>query len=147
MDLVAFFSATGVTKKYAMSLVGHLKADYFEITPVKSYGKSDLNWMNPLSRSSREMRKKDSRPEFIKRELDISKYNKIYLGFPIWWYTAPHIINSFLEAYDFTNKTIVLFATSGSSGFGKTIESIKKSAPNSKVIEGSVNPKDFSWVK
>lgn len=147
MDLVAFFSATGVTKKYAMSLASHLKADYFEIMPVKSYSKLDLNWMNPLSRSSIEMRKKDSRPEFIKKELDISKYNKIYLGFPIWWYMAPHIVNSFLEAYDFKGKTIVLFATSGSSGFGKTIDSIKKSTPDSKVIEGRVNPKDFSWVK
>ena len=148
MDLVAFFSASGVTKKLAMSLVGHLHADYYEITPTKLYSKLDLMWANPLSRSSIEMRKKESRPEFIKRELDVSKYSKIYLGFPIWWYTAPHIINSFLEAYDLTNKTIVLFATSGSTKeFGPTITDLKKSAPNSKFIEGAINPKDFSWIK
>lgn len=147
MDLVVFFSASGVTKKYAMNLVAHLKADYFEITPTKLYSKLDLNYMNPMSRSSIEMRKKDSRPEFIKRELDPSKYNKIYLGFPIWWYTAPRIINTFLEAYDFKGKTIILFATSGSSGFGKTANDLKISAPNSKIIEGAINPKDFSWIK
>lgn len=148
MNLVAFFSATGVTKKYAMSLVEHLKADYYEITPVMSYTKSDLNYLNPLSRSSKEMRKKESRPEFIKHELDLSKYNKIYLGFPIWWYTAPRIINSFLEAYDFTGKTIVLFATSGGTKkFGKTINDLKLSASNANYIEGVINPKDFSWIK
>ena len=148
MDLVAFFSASGVTKKYAMSLVAHLQADYFEITPTKLYSKLDLNWMNPMSRSSIEMRKKDSRPEFIKREIDMSKYNKIYLGFPIWWYTAPRIINTFLEAYDFTNKTVILFATSGSTKkFGKTIENLSISATKAKFIEGAINPKDFSWIK
>lgn len=148
MDLVAYFSASGITKKYAMSLVDHLKADYYEITPVTSYSKSDLNYINPLSRSSKEMRKKESRPEFIKRGVDVSKYDKIYLGFPIWWYTAPRIINSFLEAYDFTGKTIILFATSGGTKkFGKTIKDLEVSASGAKFIEGIINPKDFSWVK
>lgn len=148
MNLVAYFSASGVTKKYAMSLTEHLKADYYEITPPVSYSKSDLNWMNPLSRSSKEMRKKESRPEFIKHELDISKYDKVYLGFPIWWYTAPRIINSFLEAYDFSGKTIILFATSGGTKkFGKTINDLTVSAPHAKFIEGPINPKDFSWIK
>lgn len=148
MDLVAYFSASGVTKKYAMSLVAHLKADYFEITPTKLYSKLDLNWENPMSRSSIEMRKKDARPEFIQRELDASKYDKIYLGFPIWWYTAPRIINTFLEAYNFKAKQIILFATSGSTKeFGKTVNDLKASAPSCKFIEGPINPKDFSWIK
>lgn len=148
MNLVAYFSASGVTKKYAISLVNHLKADYYEITPAKTYSKLDLNWMNPMSRSSIEMRKNEARPEFIKRNLDVSKYDKIYLGFPIWWYTAPRIINTFLEAYDFTGKTIILFATSGSTKeFGKTVSDLKVSAKGAKFIEGVINPKDFSWVK
>lgn len=148
MVLVAYFSASGVTKKYAMSLVEHLKADYYEITPPVSYSKSDLNYLNPLSRSSKEMRKKDSRPEFIKHELDVNKYDTVYLGFPIWWYTAPKIINSFLETYDFANKTIILFATSGGTKkFGKTISDLSISAPQAKFIEGPINPKDFNWVK
>lgn len=147
MILVAYFSASGVTKTLANNLVDHLHADSFEIVPTELYTKRDLNYLNPLSRSSVEMRKKSSRPTFIKKDLDISKYDTIYLGFPIWWYTAPRIINTFLEAYDFTNKTIILFATSGSSGFGKTINSIKASVPNSNVVEGRVNPKDFSWIK
>lgn len=148
MDLVAFFSASGVTKKYAMSLVSHLKADYYEITPSKLYSKLDLNYENPMSRSSIEMRKKDARPEFIKRNIDISKYERIYLGFPIWWYTAPRIINTFLEAHDFKDKEIILFATSGSTAtFGKTISELSLSAPKAKFKEGAINPKDFSWIK
>ena len=148
MELVAYFSASGVTKKLASELASHLHADQFEIVPKELYTKHDLNYINPLSRSSKEMRKKDARPEFIKKDLDIQKYEKIYLGFPIWWYTAPRIINTFLEAYDFTNKTIVLFATSGGTKkFGKTIKDLQVSANKAKFIEGSINPKDYSWIK
>lgn len=148
MDLVAYFSATGVTKKYATALAKRLKAHTYEITPIKQYTKADLNWMNTFSRSSLEMRKKASRPEFVNKSLDVKKYKTIYLGFPIWWYTAPRIINTFLEAFNFTGKTIVLFATSGSTAkFGKTIKDLQVSAKKAKFIEGAINPKDFSWIK
>ena len=147
MKLVAYFSATGVTKKLATSLAEHLQADIFEIEPEVKYTPADLKWTNLFSRSSKEMRKKSSRPTFIKKDLDIKRYDVIYLGFPIWWYVAPRIINTFLEAYDFTDKKIILFATSGGSGFGKTIKSIQNSATRATFIEGAVNPKDFNWIK
>lgn len=146
MYLIAYFSAEGNTKRVALELNKVLNADVYEIEPKVKYTKEDLNWMDKNSRSSVEMKDKSSRPEIVKKDLDMSKYDKIYLGFPIWWYTAPTIINTFLESYDFDNKTVILFATSGGSKWGKTVEDLKVSASKTVFVEGKVNPKDFTWV-
>ena len=118
--LVAFFSASGTTKKVAQMIAEEAKADLFEIEPKVPYTKLDLDWMNKKSRSSVEM----------------SSYDEILLGFPIWWYVAPTIINTFLEAYDFSGKKIVLFATSGGSGFGNTVKELQSSASDAVITEG-----------
>lgn len=107
--LVAFFSASGTTKKVAEMIAEEAKADLFEIEPKVPYTKADLDWMNKKSRSSVEMSDKKYRPAIMKKEMDMSSYDEILLGFPIWWYVAPTIINTFLEAYDFSGKKIVLF--------------------------------------
>lgn len=134
--LVAYFSASGVTKHAAEEVAKVAGADLYEIKPEVPYTKEDLDWMNKKSRSSIEMEDKSTRPAIIKDNLDVSKYDHIYIGFPIWWYVAPTIINTFLEAYDFSNKTITLFATSGSSGLGNTVNELKVSAPNALIKEG-----------
>lgn len=123
--LVAYFSASGVTKKVAEKLAALVNADIHEIKPKVPYTKADLNWMDKKSRSSVEMNDKTFRPEIVKEDLSLSSYDTILLGFPIWWYVAPTIINTFLENYDFSGKKIVLFATSGGSGFGNTIKELK----------------------
>ena len=123
--LVAYFSASGVTKKVAEKLAALVNADIHEIKPKVPYTKADLNWMDKKSRSSVEMNDKTFRPEIVKEDLNLSSYDTILLGFPIWWYVAPTIINTFLENYDFSGKKIVLFATSGGSGFGNTIKELK----------------------
>ena len=120
--LVAYFSASGVTKKVAEKLAALVNADIHEIKPKVPYTKADLNWMDKKSRSSVEMNDKTFRPEIVKEDLNLSSYDTILLGFPIWWYVAPTIINTFLENYDFSGKRIVLFDTSGGSGFGNTIK-------------------------
>ena len=134
--LVAFFSASGTTKKVAEMIAEEAKADLFEIEPKILYTKEDLDWMDKTSRSSVEMNDKKYRPEIVKKEMDMSTYDEILLGFPIWWYVAPTIINTFLEAYDFSGKKIVLFATSGGSGFGNTVKELQPSAPNAVITEG-----------
>lgn len=136
--LVAYFSASGVTANLAKNLAEIIGADIFEIQPAEPYTKADLNWMNKKSRSSIEMNDKTSRPEIKNAKIDTESYDKIYLGFPIWWYVAPTIINTFLEANDFAGKKIVLFATSGGSGFGKTAEELQVSAPDTEFITGEV---------
>ena len=136
--LVAYFSASGVTAKVADRLAKVAKADLYEIKPVTKYTRADLNWMDKKSRSSVEMGNKAYRPEIITGDVALSGYGTVYLGFPIWWYVAPTVINTFLEAYDFTGKKIVLFATSGGSGFGKTIEELKPSAPKAIFLEGKL---------
>lgn len=125
--LVAYFSASGVTRKLAATLAETIKADLYEIKPAEPYTKSDLNWMNKNSRSSIEMKNSLSRPALADNNANIAAYDEVYLGFPIWWYVAPHIINTFLESYDFTGKKIIIFATSGSSGFGNTLEALEDS--------------------
>ena len=150
--LVAFFSASGTTKKVADMIAEEEKADLFEIEPKIPYTKADLDWMDKKSRSSVEMSDKKYRPEIIKKEMDMSSYDEILLGFPIWWYVAPTIINTFLETYDFSGKKIVLFATSGGSGFGNTVEELQPSAPDAVIIEGSLlnrgTKQEISeWVK
>lgn len=137
--LTAYFSASGVTEKAAKAVAKTLCSDLFEIRPQIPYTEADLDWRNSNSRSSVEMNDKSFRPAIIKDELDTSSYDTVVIGFPVWWYVAPTIINTFLEAHDFSGKTIVVFATSGSSGMGKTVEELKVSLPeNVKVIEGKV---------
>ena len=136
--LVAFFSASGVTARVAENLANAAGADLYEIKPAVPYTKADLDWTNKQSRSSVEMRDHSSRPALADTGADISAYDTIFIGFPIWWYIAPTIINTFLEAYDFSGKKIVLFATSGGSGFGKAVDSLQPSAPGAKIIAGEI---------
>ena len=134
--LVAYFSASGVTKRAAERLAKEVGADLFEIRQVHPYTKEDLNWMNKESRTTLEMRDKSSRVEIAEKVPDMEQYEEVFLGFPIWWGAAPHIINSFLEQYDFSGKTISPFATSGGSGYGRSTEGLKASAPGAKWKKG-----------
>ena len=136
--LVVYFSASGVTKKVAEKLAFVANADIHEIKPKVPYTKADLNWMDKKSRSSVEMNDKTFRPEIVKEDLNLSSYDTILLGFPIWWYVAPTIINTFLENYDLSGKRIVLFATSGGSGFGNTVKELKPSAADAEIVEGKI---------
>ena len=136
--LVAYFSASGVTAEVAKTLAKAAKADLYEIQPEVPYTRADLNWNDKNARSTIEMHDKSLRPAMVKRDAGISEYDVIYLGFPIWWYVAPTIINTFLEAYDFSGKTIVLFATSGGSGFGNTVKELQVSCPGARIIEGGL---------
>ena len=150
--LVAYFSASGTTRKVAEMIATAAEADLYEIVPKQPYSKADLNWMDKKSRSSVEMSDKKFRPELTDTDAQIDKYDEIILGFPIWWYVAPTIINTFLEGYDFTGKKIVLFATSGGSGFGNTVSELKPSAPDGVIVEGKVFNKTTKeeiaeWVK
>lgn len=136
--LVAYFSASNVTKKAAEKLAAAAKADLYEIKPAVPYTKADLNWMDKKSRSSVEMSDKSFRPEIVKDNLSLDQYDTVLVGFPIWWYVAPTIINTFLESYIFAGKKIVLFATSGGSGFGNAARELKASAPGAEIIEGKL---------
>lgn len=150
--LVAYFSASGTTKKTAELVAKEAKADLYEIKPKELYTKADLNWMDKKSRSSVEMNDKKFRPRLADTDAAIDKYEKIIIGFPIWWYVAPTIINTFLEAYDFSNKEIILFATSGGSGFGNTVKELQPSAPGASIHAGKIlnnaSQKEISdWLK
>jgi flavodoxin len=136
--LVAYFSASGTTEKVAKKLANAAGAELYEIKPAVPYSRADLNWQDKQSRSSVEMSDKSSRPALADTDADIADYDTIFIGFPIWWYIAPTIINSFLEAYDFSGKKIVLFATSGGSGFGKAVAGLQPSAPNAEIIAGEI---------
>lgn len=136
--LVAYFSASGVTAKVAENLAETIGADIFCIEPEIPYTKSDLDWTNKESRSSIEMNDPASRPSIKDKRDNMGDYNTVFVGFPIWWYVAPTIINTFLESYDFTGKTIIPFATSGGSGMGKTNEKLLPSCPGAKLLEGKV---------
>ena len=136
--LVAYFSASGTAKKVAEMIVDHVRADLFEITPKIPYTKADLDWMDKKSRSSVEMNDKKFRPEVMDTDIDINAYDEIILVFPIWWYVAPTIVNTFLEKYNFSGKKIILFATSGGSGFGNTARELQTSAPDSVITEGKI---------
>ena len=142
--LVAYFSASGVTAKVAERLSESIGADLHEITPKVRYTDADLDWRDKTSRSSIEMSNPASRPEIERIRDNIQDYDTIYLGFPIWWYIAPTIINNFLESYDLTGKTIVPFATSGGSGMGKTNELLLPSCPGAILAEGCVFKADIS---
>ena len=137
--LVAYFSATGVTAKVAELIADAAGADVYQIQPEVPYTAADLNWMDKNSRSSVEMNDKKIRPSMVKRSLQIEDYDVVFLGFPIWWYVAPTIINTFLESFDFAGKKIILFATSGGSGFGKTVEELKVSVTDdTQIVEGKL---------
>lgn len=137
--LVAYFSASGVTAKTAALLADVAGAALYEIKPSVPYTKEDLNWNNSQSRSSVEMADHSFRPALADQKLNILDYDVFFLGFPIWWYIAPTIINTFLESYDFSGKKIILFATSGGSGFGQTVAELKKSISADTIIqEGKV---------
>lgn len=136
--LVAYFSASGVTAKAAWKLAEVSGADIYEVKPEIPYTDADLNWMDKKSRSSAEMNDPSSRPAIAEQLPDMEKYDVIFVGFPIWWYVAPTIINTFLESYDFSGKTIIPFATSGGSGFGRTNDRLRPSCPGAMLAEGKM---------
>ena len=133
--LVAYFSATGNTKAKAELIAKVLGADLKEIVPEKRYTSADLDWHDKKSRSSVEMADKASRPAIAGKIENMADYDTVYLGFPIWWGIAPTIVNTFLEAHDFSGKTIIPFFTSGGSGAGKTLDYLKPSAPKATFAE------------
>ena len=152
--LVAYFSASGVTAKLAEQLSEAIGADLHEIRAKEQYSQADLDWRNDKSRSSIEMKNKTFRPEIVDDKISISEYDTVFVGFPIWWYVAPTIINTFLESHDFSGKTVVVFATSGSSDFGNTINELKISLPDStklierKILNGKYTNKELSdWAE
>lgn len=136
--LVAYFSASGVTKKLAQTLAEAIGADLFEIEPKVPYTRADLNWMDKQSRSTIEMQNPASRPELAGTCKSIADYDTVFVGFPIWWYVAPTIVNTFLESCDLTGMTVVPFATSGGSRMGKTNEKLEPSCAGARLVEGRV---------
>ena len=136
--LVAYFSASGVTKAAAERLAKAIGADLFEIKPKTPYTKADLDWTNKNSRSSVEANNPNCRPEIAEKLPDISGYDTIFIGFPIWWYVAPKIIDTFVESYNFSGKTLVPFATSGGSGMGRTVDVLKNLCPSANWKSGKV---------
>ena len=134
--LVAGFSASGVTEEKGKALAKAIGADVHEIAPAARYTTEDLNWTNKKSRSSVEMEDADSRPELAEKETDLSAYDTVYIGFPIWWYTAPHIINSFIESNDLAGKKVVLFATSGGSSIDKAVTDLRRAYPALNIAGG-----------
>lgn len=139
-SLVAFFSAGGITKEVAQKIAEMTESPIYEIVPQEPYSKADLDWTNEQSRTSIEMRDKASRPKIASdsaNRIEFSEFEIIFVGFPIWWYTAPHIINTFLESYDFSGKTIIPFCTSGGSELGNAPKDMQKSAPNATFKSGA----------
>lgn len=134
--LVAYFSASGVTAKVAEKLAKAIDADLYEIAPVVPYTKTDLNWMDKKSRSSVEMNDRSCRPTIATTVENMDQYDTVFVGFPIWWYREPSIIDTFMEAYDLTGKTVVPFATSGGSGLGDSYKNMQALAPGAKVYDG-----------
>ena len=149
--LVAYFSASGTTKTAAERLAKAAGADLFEIKPTIPYTSADLNWMDKESRSSVEMNDPDSRPEIAETMPNMEDYDTVFIGFPIWWYVAPHIIHTFLESCDFSGKTLVPFATSGGSGMGRTVDELRKLCPNAdwkagKLVNGASDQALAAWA-
>ena len=142
--LIAYFSASGVTAAVAKALADALGADLFEIAPAVPYTKADLNWNDRSSRSSVEMADPSSRPAVAARCENLADYDTVFVGFPIWWYVAPTIVNTFLEQYDWSGKTIVPFATSGGSDMGKTNAALAPSCKGAQLLEGKVLPRRVS---
>ena len=136
--LVAYFSASGTTARVAKELAGAIGADLFEIAPAQPYTSADLNWNNRSSRSSVEMNDETCRPAIADAVDDMASYRTVFVGFPVWWYVEPRIIDTFLEAYDFSGKTIVPFATSGGSGLGKAPQRMQQLIPDAEVVAGKL---------
>ena len=134
--LITYFSASGITKNAAKRISDIIKADLFEIEPVNIYTKEDLDWTNKNSRTTIEMNDKTSRPPIKNKVENINDYETIIIGFPVWWYTAPTIINTFIEENDLTNKNIYIFVTSGGSSFGGSLKDLKNTYPNLRLING-----------
>ena len=145
--LVAYFSASGVTAGVAQTLSETIGADLFAIEPEIPYTKADLNWMDKTSRSTLEMGDPESRPAIAKKRDNMKDYDTIFVGFPIWWYVAPTIINTFLESYDLIGKTIIPFATSGGSGIGKTNEKLLPSCKGAVLLEGKILKSNSSTME
>lgn len=134
--LVSFFSASGITKRVAEIVANDIGADLFEIEPVEKYTESDLDWNNKQSRSSIEMQNKSSRPQIKEKLINLSNYDTILIGFPIWWGVAPRIINTFIESMDFSDKILIPFCTSGGSGMSYCENDLVKTYPNYNWKEG-----------
>ena len=134
--LVAYFSASGVTGSVAENLANGIGADLFEIVPEKPYTNADLDWQNSRSRSSVEMKDRNCRPTIASKAADMAQYAVVFVGFPIWWYREPSIIDTFMESYDFSGKTIVPFATSGGSGLGEAPRNMQALAKGANVVNG-----------
>ncbi len=151
--LVAFFSASGVTARLANTLAAAVDGDLYEIKPAKPYTGADLNWNNNKSRSSVEMNDPASRPAIAASVENMAQYDTIFVGFPIWWYEVPRIVQTFLESHDLSGKTVVPFCTSGGSGLGKAPAVLQKSCPAAKLVagkrlSGSTSASELSaWVK
>lgn len=151
--LVAYFSASGITESVARNLSQTAGADLYRIQPEVPYTSADLDWMNKKSRSSIEMNDPASRPAIAAEDLDISSYDVVFLGFPVWWYMAPTIINTFLETYDFSGKTVIPFATSGSSGIENCEKKLQQQYPSinwksGRLLNGHPGQDVLdSWVK
>lgn len=149
--LVAYFSATGTTEAIAKTVASVTGGTLYEIKPEVKYTAEDLDWTVKTSRSTLEMQDKTSRPAIVKDLADASKYETIYIGFPVWWYTAPTIINTFLEAYDFSGKTVIFFATSGGSTIDKANEEFKAAYPKinwkaGQTLNGASEEDIKTWV-
>ena len=137
-ELVAYFSASGTTERVAKNLAAAIGADLFEIAPADPYTAADLDWRNSKSRSSVEMNDESCRPAIAGEVADMALYETVYVGFPVWWYVEPRIIDTFLEAYDFSGKTIVPFATSGGSGLGQAPQRMQALVPGAQVKQGGL---------
>ncbi len=134
--LVSYFSASGVTKGVAEKIANAVEGDLFEIEPVEKYTDADLNWMDKKSRSTIEMNDRSFRPPVKNKVENLGDYDKVVIGFPVWWYTAPTIINTFIEENDLTGKSIYVFCTSGSSGVDGSLNDLKNTYPNLNFISG-----------
>ena len=146
--LVAYFSATGTTAKAAKALANAVGGELYEIKPAVPYTSADLNWNQSSSRSSVEMKDKSFRPAVAGRKEDMEQYDRIFIGFPIWWYVEPRIVDTFLESYDFSGKTLIPFATSGGSGIGRAEQSLREHCPKANWKPGKlVNSGAADWAK
>lgn len=151
--LVSYFSASGVTKRVAEKIAKAINGDLFEIEPTQKYTSEDLDWTNKQSRSSIEMQDKNFRPQILNRVSNLTKYDTVVLGFPVWWYTAPTIINTFIEENNLGRKNIYIFVTSGSSGSEGSFDDLKNTYKNlnfisNKRFTGRETDEDYiNWIK
>ena len=146
--LVAYFSAGGVTARAANEIAQAVDADLYEIRPVEPYTGADLNWMDKKSRSTVEMNDPDCRPAIAEPVENMEQYDTVFVGFPVWWYVEPRIVDTFLESYDFSGKTVIPFATSGGSGIGKAEKSLRDHCPKADWKRGKlVNSGAAAWAK